>query len=69
MGFDVDIPEALAEEMRVKLERVKVNELTRISYLKNGKIDVAVANMSHTAKRDEEIDFSSPISGPSRPFS
>ena len=58
VGFDVDIAEALAEELGVKLERVKVNELTRISYLKNGKVDVAVASMSHTAKRDEEIDFS-----------
>jgi len=58
VGFDVDIAEALAEEMGVILERVNVDELTRISYLKNGKIEVAVASMSHTAKRDEDIDFS-----------
>jgi polar amino acid transport system substrate-binding protein len=58
VGFDVDIAEALAQEMGVKLERVKVDELTRISYLQEGKIDVAVASMSHTIERDQEIDFS-----------
>ncbi len=58
VGFDVDIAEALAKEMGVKLERVKVDELTRISYLQEGKIDVAVASMSHTIEREEEIDFS-----------
>jgi polar amino acid transport system substrate-binding protein len=58
VGFDVDIAEALAREMGVKLERVKVDELTRISYLQEGKIDVAVASMSHTIEREEEIDFS-----------
>jgi polar amino acid transport system substrate-binding protein len=58
VGFDVDIAEALAEELGVRLEKVRVDQLTRISYLKTGQIDVAVASMSHTIKRDMEIDFS-----------
>ena len=58
VGFDVDIAEAVAKELGVKLEKVKVDELTRISYLQTGQIDVAVASMSHTRKRDEQIDFS-----------
>jgi polar amino acid transport system substrate-binding protein len=58
VGFDVDIAEALAEELSVRLEKVKVDELTRISFLKNGKIDVAVASMSHTIEREDEVDFS-----------
>jgi polar amino acid transport system substrate-binding protein len=58
VGFDVDIAEALAEELGVRLEKVKVDELTRISFLKNGKIDVAVASMSHTIEREHEVDFS-----------
>jgi polar amino acid transport system substrate-binding protein len=58
IGFDVDIAEALADELGVELEKVKVDELTRISFLKNGKIDVAVASMSHTHEREAEIDFS-----------
>jgi polar amino acid transport system substrate-binding protein len=58
VGFDVDIAEALADELGVRIEKVKVDELTRISFLKNGKIDVAVASMSHTIEREEEVDFS-----------
>jgi polar amino acid transport system substrate-binding protein len=58
VGFDVDIAVALADELGVRLEKVKVDELTRISFLKNGKIDVAVASMSHTIERENEIDFS-----------
>lgn len=58
MGFDVDIAEAVAKAMHVKLEKVKVNELTRISYLQTGQIDVAVASLSKTRKRAEQIDFS-----------
>ena len=58
VGFDVDIAAALADELGVELERVRVDELTRISFLRNGRIDVAVASMSHTHARDEEVDFS-----------
>jgi len=58
VGFDVDIAEALAKALGVRLEKVKVDELTRISYLQSGKIDVAVASMSHTIARDRQIDFS-----------
>ena len=58
VGFDIDIADALARELGVGLERMRVDELTRISFLKEKKIDVAVASMSHTIKRDREIDFS-----------
>jgi polar amino acid transport system substrate-binding protein len=58
VGFDIEIAEALARELDVKLEKVKVDELTRISFLQSGRIDVAVASMSHTIERDKEIDFS-----------
>jgi polar amino acid transport system substrate-binding protein len=58
VGFDVDIAEALARDLHVNLEKVRVDELTRISYLQTGQIDVAVASLSHTRKRDMQIDFS-----------
>jgi polar amino acid transport system substrate-binding protein len=58
MGFDVEIAEAVAKQLEVQLEKVKVDELTRISFLKTGQIDMAVASMSHTIKRDLEVDFS-----------
>jgi polar amino acid transport system substrate-binding protein len=58
VGFDVDIASGIAKELGVGLEIVRVDELTRISYLVNGKIDIAVASLSHTKARDEVIDFS-----------
>lgn len=58
VGFDIDIAHAIADELKVRLEQVKVDELTRVSYLQNGKIDLAAASMSHTVKRDMVIDFS-----------
>ena len=58
VGFDVDVANAIARYYGVALERVKVDELTRISFLQNGRIDIAIASISHTHKRDQEIDFS-----------
>ena len=66
VGVDGDIAEALADGMDVRLENVKVDELTRISFLKNGKIDAAVASMSHTTESENEVDFSQPTSDPSK---
>lgn len=59
-GFDVDLANALAEEMGVELEMVEVNNDTRISYLANNTIDMAITNLSHTIDRDEQIDFAEP---------
>ena len=58
IGFDVDIAGAIAKKLKVRLEIVKVDELTRISFLEKGKIDIAVASMSKTRKRAERVDFS-----------
>jgi polar amino acid transport system substrate-binding protein len=58
VGFDVDIANALARRLKVRLEIVKVDELTRISFLEKGKIDVAIASMSKTRERAERVDFS-----------
>lgn len=58
VGFDVDISEAVAREMGLALEKVKVDQVTRISFLKSGNIDMVVASMSHTWKREQEVDFS-----------
>lgn len=58
VGFDIDIAHAVARQLGVNLELVRVDELTRISYLQGDNIDIAVASMSKTIRRDEEIDFS-----------
>lgn len=57
-GFDNDIATAIAQRLNVKLEMVKVDELTRISFLQNGKIDLAAASISKTRKRAQQVDFS-----------
>lgn len=57
-GFDVDIATAIAKYWHVKLKLVPVDELTRISYLQNGRIDLAVTSISKTVQRAEQIDFS-----------
>jgi polar amino acid transport system substrate-binding protein len=42
----------------VKAEPVKVDELTRISFLQNGRIDLAVTSISTTVTRAKVVDFS-----------
>jgi polar amino acid transport system substrate-binding protein len=58
VGFDNDIATAIAKRWGVKLEMVKVDELTRISFLQNGKVDLSVASISKTRKRGAQVDFS-----------
>lgn len=58
VGFDVDLANALADKMGIGIEMVRVDESTRISFLQEGKIDMAVASMNHTRQRDDAVDFS-----------
>jgi polar amino acid transport system substrate-binding protein len=58
VGFDVDLANALAKELNLEIEMVKVDETTRISFLQEDKIDLAVASMNHTRSRDATVDFS-----------
>ena len=58
VGFDLDLAEALADELGVELELVPVDGTTRISFLESGQVDMSVASMNHTRSRDEAIDFS-----------
>jgi polar amino acid transport system substrate-binding protein len=58
VGFDVDIARAIASRWGVKLKIMPVDELTRISYLQNGRIDLAIASISKTKKRAQQVDFS-----------
>ena len=58
VGFDIDLANALADQLAIEIEMVKVDESTRISFLQEGKIDLAVASMNHTRQRDDAVDFS-----------
>lgn len=58
VGFDVDLANELATRLGVEIEQVRVDETTRISFLQDGSIDMAVASMNHTRSREEAVDFS-----------
>lgn len=58
VGFDVDIAQEVADRLGVELERVPVTNKTRIAFVQQGRIDMSVANMTHTRERDKAIDFS-----------
>ena len=58
VGFDVDLAHALVDEMGLGIELVVVDGTTRISFLQEARIDMAVASMNHTRQRDDAVDFS-----------
>lgn len=58
VGFDVDLANAMAAQMGVALELVVVDGTTRITALQEGQVDMSIASMNHTRKRDDAIDFS-----------
>jgi polar amino acid transport system substrate-binding protein len=59
-GFDLDLGDAIAKKLGVKVERVNVNNKTRVAFLATGRIDLTVSSMSHTKSRDEQIDYAEP---------
>jgi polar amino acid transport system substrate-binding protein len=58
VGFDIDLANAMADELGVELELVPVDGTTRISFLQEGDVDMSIASMNHTRSRDDAIDFS-----------
>ena len=65
-GFDIDLARAMAEQIgkmmgtELKVDWVVVNNKTRIAFLANRRIDLAIRSMSHTRSRDEQIDYAEP---------
>ncbi len=59
-GFDVDLGQAIADELGVKAKFVEALSDNRIPFLKDGTTDVILSTMTITAERDQEIDFSDP---------
>ena len=59
-GFDVELGDEIGKRLGVRVERVTVNNKTRIAFLANGQIDMALSNISRTLSREEQIDFVDP---------
>jgi polar amino acid transport system substrate-binding protein len=60
VGFDVDLAKEVAKHLGLKMELIKVNNKTRVSFLATGRTDMTVSSMNHTLGRDQVIDFSVP---------
>nr|WP_241391433.1 transporter substrate-binding domain-containing protein [Serratia proteamaculans] len=59
VGFDVDICQALAEQLGVKMVQKSLSVEARIPELQIGRVDILSAALGYTAEREKQIDFSS----------
>ena len=56
-GIDVELAQAIADKLGMKLEIVRYDFDSLIGGIKSGNVDAIIAGMSPTAERLAEIDF------------
>jgi polar amino acid transport system substrate-binding protein len=56
-GYNLDIAQALADKLGVKLETVTVTPPNRVQFLQQGKVDILIANMQYTEERAKILDW------------
>lgn len=59
-GLDVDMAQAIADRLKVKLFVLPTNTANRVALLTTGKADLIAANFTITPERRQQIDFSIP---------
>lgn len=57
VGFDIDIAEAIAEELGVEVEIQDMDFNGLLPALSTGKVDMVIAGMNPTPERAESVDF------------
>ncbi|WP_350313526.1 transporter substrate-binding domain-containing protein [Dickeya fangzhongdai] len=60
VGMDVDLCNALAKQMGLKLTLVPTSVEARIAVIATGRADVLIANLAYTKTRGNQIQFSDP---------
>jgi ABC-type amino acid transport substrate-binding protein len=59
-GYDVDLAEAVAKRMNVKIQWQEIDFKGIVAALKSGRVDVLFTGLTKTKLREEQIDFSDP---------
>ncbi len=59
-GIDIEIAKRIAQELGVELEIKDMKFAALIEALKNGQVDIIIADITPTAEREQQIDFSIP---------
>lgn len=57
VGIDADIAQALAEKLGLKMEMIDMEFGALITAIQSGKVDVALAGMTATEDRKQNVDF------------
>lgn len=60
VGMDTDLCRGLAEKLGISVELKPLSVEARIPELRQGRVDVVIANLAYTKTRAEQIQFSDP---------
>ncbi|MGX7351888.1 hypothetical protein RU97_GL002610 [Enterococcus canis] len=64
VGADIDIAQAIADDLGVKLKVMDMDFNAVLAALQNGQVDLAISGISATPERQETFDFSEPYYNP-----
>ncbi|CAI1697839.1 Sulfate starvation-induced protein 7 [Serratia quinivorans] len=57
-GYDIDMAQYLADQMKLKLQLVPVTSANRVPYLQTNKVDLVISSLGKNAEREKAIAFS-----------
>ena len=58
VGYEVDLANAIAKKIGVKLVLKQLAVAARIPELQQGRVDILAASLTHNAEREAQVDFS-----------